>query len=82
VIIKQNNHLKMKRNFILSAVLFATVFTSCNDDVMILSDITSATDDGLIIINNFNSVLDSTTNLGTIAMNAQIRIYGSNTSLG
>ncbi|WP_438965266.1 hypothetical protein [Flavobacterium sp.] len=58
---------------------------SVNDDVMILSDVasaTDATDGGLIIINNFNSVIGSTANLGTIAMNAQIRIYGSNTSLG
>ena len=58
---------------------------SNQDNVMVLSDVglaSSATDGGLIIINNFSSVLNATVNMGTIAMNNQIRIYGPNSLLG
>ena len=58
---------------------------SPEDNVMILTDVASAadaTDGGLVIINNFTSVLNSTQNLGTIAMTNQVRLYGSNTTLG
>lgn len=58
---------------------------SKNDNVMILTDVASAadaTDGGLIIINNFTSVLNSTSNMGTIAMSNQVRIYGANSTLG
>lgn len=58
---------------------------SPQDDVMVLSDVASAasaTDGGLVIINNFTAVLNMTNNLGTIAMNNQIRVYGPNSMLG
>lgn len=58
---------------------------SANDDVMILTDVASAadaTDGGLIIINNFTTVLNSTSNMGTIAMSNQKRIYGASSTLG
>ncbi len=58
---------------------------SAEDNVMILTDVASATDTtdgGLIVINNFTSVMNSTSNMGTIAMTNQIRLYGSNTTLG
>lgn len=58
---------------------------SSEDNVMILTDVASAadaTDGGLVIISNFTSVLSSTQNMGTIAMNNQVRLYGSNTTLG
>lgn len=55
------------------------------DDVMILTDVasaTSSTDGGLVIIKNFSSVFSSTTNSGTIALGNQVRIYGPNSLLG
>ena len=55
------------------------------DNVMILTDVAdaaSATDGGVIVINNFSSVFGSTANMGTIAMSNQIRIYGPNSTLG
>jgi len=58
---------------------------SPQDNVMVLSDVglaSSATDGGLVVINNFTSVLNMTNNLGTIAMNNQIRVYGPNSMLG
>jgi len=58
---------------------------SPQDNVMVLSDValaSSATDGGLVIINNFTSVLNATNNMGTIAMNNQVRIYGPNSLLG
>lgn len=58
---------------------------SNQDNVMILSDVGSATDDadgGLIVINNFSAVLNATANMGTIAMSDQVRIYGPNSLLG
>lgn len=58
---------------------------SKKDNVMILTDVASAadaTDGGLIIINNFTSVLSSTSDMGTIAMSNQVRIYGANSTLG
>lgn len=58
---------------------------SPEDDVMILTDVasaTDATDGGLVIINNFTNVFGTTSNMGTIAMSNQIRIYGSSTTLG
>ncbi len=58
---------------------------SSADNVMILTDVASAasaTDGGLVIINNFSSVLSATANLGTIGMSNQVRIYGPNSLLG
>lgn len=58
---------------------------SSQDNVMVLSDVglaSSATDGGLIVINNFSSVLTATANMGTIAMSNQVRIYGANSLLG
>ena len=58
---------------------------SNQDNVMVLSDVglaSSATDGGLIVINNFSSVLSATANMGTIAMSNQVRIYGPNSLLG
>lgn len=58
---------------------------SSNDDVMILTDVasaTSATDGGLVIIKNFSSVFSSTAAAGTIAMSNQVRIYGAKSLLG
>ena len=58
---------------------------SPQDNVMVLSDVglaSSATDGGLVVINNFTSVLNMTNNMGTIAMNNQIRVYGPNSMLG
>ena len=58
---------------------------STMDNVMILTDVAdaaSATDGGVIVINNFSSVFGSTANMGTIAMSNQIRIYGPNSTLG
>lgn len=52
---------------------------------MILTDVGSAASDsdgGLIIINNFSSVLAATPNMGTIATSSQIRLYGPNSTLG
>lgn len=58
---------------------------STQDNVLILSDVGLATNDadgGLIVIKNFSSVLNATTNMGTIAMNNQVRIYGPTSLLG
>jgi hypothetical protein len=55
------------------------------DDTMVLTDVGSAASDsdgGVIVIKNFKSTLMSTSNMGTIAMNKQLRIYGSATMLG
>ncbi|MEO5777727.1 MAG: hypothetical protein ABIQ27_12545 [Flavobacterium sp.] len=58
---------------------------SNRSNTMVLTDVGSATSDsdgGLIIIKGFTDVLANTPNMGTIAMNKQIRIYGAATSLG
>lgn len=58
---------------------------SASDDVMILTDVasaTSATDGGLIVIKNFSSVFASTSAAGTIALTNQVRVYGPNSLLG
>ena len=58
---------------------------SIEDNVMILTDVASAsdaTDGGIVIISNFSSVFAATSNMGTIAMSNQKRIYGPNTALG
>ncbi|CAD0009938.1 hypothetical protein [Flavobacterium chungangense] len=58
---------------------------SASDDVMILTDVASAssgTDGGLVVIKNFSSVFNSTAAAGTIALTNQIRVYGSNSLLG
>lgn len=58
---------------------------SAMDNLMILTDVGSATSDtdgGLVYINNFNSVFAATANMGTIAMSSQVRIYGPNSQLG
>jgi hypothetical protein len=58
---------------------------SSSDDVMILTDVasaTSGTDGGLIIIKNFSNVFNKTETSGTIALMNQTRIYGPNSTLG
>lgn len=58
---------------------------SASDNRMVLTDVGSAASDvdgGIIVINNFSSVLGATSNLGTIAMSNQVRIYGVNSKLG
>lgn len=52
---------------------------------MILTDVGSAASDsdgGIIVINNFTTILDATANLGTISSDNQIRVYGANSKLG
>lgn len=58
---------------------------SSSKNMMILTDVgnaTSDTDGGIILIPNFSSKLNATANMGTIAMNDQVRIYGPATMLG
>lgn len=58
---------------------------SAADNRMILTDVGSAASDsdgGIIVINDFSSKIAATTNLGTIAMTNQVRIYGPNSTLG
>lgn len=58
---------------------------SAADNRMILTDVgsaTSATDGGIIVINDFSSKIAATANLGTITMANQVRIYGPNSTLG
>ena len=58
---------------------------SLSDDVMILTDVasaTSGTDGGLIIIKNFLTVFNKTESSTTIPLMNQIRIYGPNSTLG
>jgi len=58
---------------------------SKKSNTMVLTDVGSATSDsdgGIIVIRGFTDVLAATANMGTIAMNNQIRIYGSATFLG
>ena len=67
--------------------LFRThgITLSTADNRMILTDVgsaTSATDGGIIVINDFSSKIAATANLGTITMANQVRIYGPNSTLG
>ncbi|MCY1511846.1 hypothetical protein D3C87_327450 [compost metagenome] len=58
---------------------------SDDDNTMILTDVglaTSATDGGIVVIENFNSVFSSTASGGTISLSNQKRIYGPNSLLG
>ena len=58
---------------------------SPQDNLMVLTDVGSATSDsdgGLVFIKNFTSVFASTANMGTIGTSNQIRIYGPNSQLG
>jgi len=58
---------------------------SATDNRMILTDVgsaASATDGGIIVINDFSSKIVATANLGTITMSNQVRIYGPNSTLG
>ena len=58
---------------------------SSADNRMILTDVgsaASATDGGIIVINDFSTKIAATANLGTIAMTNQVRIYGPNSTLG
>lgn len=58
---------------------------SAKDKLMVLTDVglaASDSDGGLVFIKDFMSVFASTANMGTIAMNKQIRIYGPNSQLG
>ena len=58
---------------------------SAVDNRMILTDVgsaTSATDGGIIVLNDFTSKIAATANLGTIPMTNQVRIYGPNSTLG
>lgn len=58
---------------------------SNDDNVMVLTDVglaTSATDGGIIVIENFSTVFSSTASGGTISLSNQKRIYGPNSLLG
>lgn len=58
---------------------------SRKDNRMILTDVgdaASSVDGGLIVINNFSTVIGATANLGTISSSDQIRVYGANSKLG
>ncbi|MES2811225.1 MAG: hypothetical protein V4670_02035 [Bacteroidota bacterium] len=58
---------------------------SKTDNRMILTDVGSAASDvdgGLIVINNFSTVIANTLNGGTVALANQIRVYGPNSKLG
>lgn len=58
---------------------------SDTDNTMILTDVglaASATDGGIVVIENFSSVFSSTATGGTIALSNQKRIYGPNSLLG
>lgn len=58
---------------------------SKRSNTMVLTDVGSAASDsdgGIIVIKGFTDVLSQTPNMGTIAMNKQTRIYGSQTLLG
>lgn len=58
---------------------------SAADNRMILTDVgsaASATDGGIIIINDFSSKIAATPNMGTIALTNQVRISGPNSTLG
>ncbi|MEN9335576.1 MAG: hypothetical protein RLZZ500_563 [Bacteroidota bacterium] len=55
------------------------------DNRMVLTDVGAAASDsdgGLIIINNFSSVLGMTSNGGTIATANQVRVYGPMSTMG
>lgn len=54
-------------------------------NTMVLTDVglaTSDSDGGVIVLKGFTELFAATPNMGTIAMNNQIRIYGAATSLG
>lgn len=54
-------------------------------NTMVLTDVglaTSDSDGGIIVLKGFTELFAATPNMGTIAMNKQIRIYGPATSLG
>lgn len=58
---------------------------SKRSNTMVLTDVglaASDSDGGVIVLKGFTELFAATPNMGTIAMNKQIRIYGSNTSLG
>lgn len=58
---------------------------SATDNRMILTDVGSATSDidgGIIVINDFSTKIAATANMGTITMPNQVRIYGTNSTLG
>lgn len=58
---------------------------SAADNRMVLTDVgsaTSATDGGIIVINDFSSKIAATPNMGIITMTNQVRIYGPNSTLG
>jgi hypothetical protein len=58
---------------------------SKRSNTMVLTDVglaASDSDGGVIVLKGFTELFASTPNMGTIAMNKQIRIYGSNTFLG
>jgi hypothetical protein len=60
------------------------VFSS-KDNTMVLTDVGAAASDsdgGIIVINNFTSVLNNTVNGGIIPMSSQKRIYGASSKLG
>ncbi|MBP6558186.1 MAG: hypothetical protein KA213_07450 [Flavobacterium sp.] len=58
---------------------------SKRSNTMVLTDVglaTSDSDGGIIVLKGFTELFAATPNTGSIALNKQIRIYGSNTSLG
>ena len=58
---------------------------SKRSNTMVLTDVglaASDSDGGVIVLKGFTELFAATPNMGTIAMDKQIRIYGSNTFLG
>ncbi len=58
---------------------------SKRSNTMVLTDVglaASDSDGGIIVLKGFTELFAATPNMGTIALNKQIRIYGSATSLG
>lgn len=58
---------------------------STSDDVMILTDIasaTSASDGGFVVLPSFSNLFALTANGGTLKMDKQLRVYGPNSQLG
>lgn len=79
------NILPTKRVTIEGLVRTHGITLSTTDNRMVLTDVGAAASDsdgGIIIINNFSSTIAATSNMGTIAMANQIRIYGPNSNLG
>jgi hypothetical protein len=74
-----------KRVTIAGLVRTQGIAYAASDDRMVLTDVGAAASDsdgGLIVINNFSSVIAATPNGGTIALTNQVRVYGPLSTLG